>query len=507
MTPRHHKLFYGSSYDRGSDYLLFMWSDIKKEYPDAELHFAYGWELFDKLRGNNQERMDWKNSVQQLMKQDGVFEHGRLGKGQLAQLRKSCGIWSYPTDFPEINCITALDAQSDGLVPVVTNYAALQETVMVGIKVDGDIKDIKVMEKYKQELIDLMGDKDRWELLSKNAKKATKDYRWDKIASKWIGEFAKPVKQPKVSIITPTIRTGFWNIMANNIANQTYKNLEWIIVDDAKEDRKDIADEYAKKYNLNIKYLRGERKVKRFYGLVSANNTAWKQAEGELLVWLQDFILLPQDGIERLVDVYRHNPDALIAPTDVYYHTSVKPDLSNKRDWFAGNLDVVGKFWWENIRNKRMGLRETMNATDFEMNYGAIPRKIVEALNGWWEFMDDGLGFDNSDIAFRALQCKFRLLIDDTNVATCLDLWEHIEGTDENCKDREHRLNNPRFFWMQRRMKDGSLPIVRDEDLDDKITFLQYKIDPSLNKQEAADWILENGYQIVEEWEAKCPKL
>jgi len=36
----------------------------------------------------------------------------------------------------------------------------------------------------------------------------------------------------KVSIVTPTNRRGWWNIMANNLSKQTYKNFEWIIVDD-----------------------------------------------------------------------------------------------------------------------------------------------------------------------------------------------------------------------------------------------------------------------------------
>ena len=75
---KQHKLFYGSSYDRGLDILLLMWSDIKKKYPDAELHIAYGWDLFDKAALNNKERMEWKADIVELMKQPGVHHHGLL---------------------------------------------------------------------------------------------------------------------------------------------------------------------------------------------------------------------------------------------------------------------------------------------------------------------------------------------------------------------------------------------------------------------------------------------
>jgi hypothetical protein len=144
MASKHHKLFWGSSYDRGLQYLLFMWSDIKKKFPDTELHICYGWELYDIGARGNPERQEWKRSVEQLMGQDGIYHHGRVGKQELADIRKECGIWAYTTEFKEINCITALDCASDGVVPVTMDYAALKETVKYGIKVKGDIKKLPV---------------------------------------------------------------------------------------------------------------------------------------------------------------------------------------------------------------------------------------------------------------------------------------------------------------------------------------------------------------------------
>ena len=44
---------------------------------------------------------------------------------ELRELRKQCGIWAYTTDFDEINCIGALEAQDDGVVPCVINKARI----------------------------------------------------------------------------------------------------------------------------------------------------------------------------------------------------------------------------------------------------------------------------------------------------------------------------------------------------------------------------------------------
>lgn len=191
-TPRQHKLFYGSSPDRGLDMLLYIWPDIKKEFPDAELHVCYGWKLFDIMAKTNPERRQWKSSVLMMMQSPGVIDHGRLGKKELAEVRKSCGIWAYPTTFTEINCITGLDCQRDGLVPVTMDLAALHETVGAGVLVKGNIKDPKVMKEYKAKLIEMMGDKELWNKESIKGQRFTNKYGWTNIASEWTRVFIEP---------------------------------------------------------------------------------------------------------------------------------------------------------------------------------------------------------------------------------------------------------------------------------------------------------------------------
>jgi len=188
---KNHKIIYASSYDRGLEFLLKMWESILKKFPDATLDICYGWDLFVTAYANNPERMKWKEKMDILMTQKGITHHGRVSKKVLDEITAKCGIWAYPTNFAEINCITALNCQKLGVVPVVINYAALKETVGSGIKIDGDIYDQETQDKFLSELLNLMSDELRLEDESYKAKNFAKDYDWENIADKWITNFGK----------------------------------------------------------------------------------------------------------------------------------------------------------------------------------------------------------------------------------------------------------------------------------------------------------------------------
>lgn len=459
-SMKHHKLFWQSSYDRGLDILLSMWPEIIKRYPDATLDISYGWDLFDKAYGNNRERLAWKEKVQELMQQNGITHHGRIGQDQLQKIRSKCGIWAYPTYFTEIFCITAVEAQHDGLVPVTTTLAALPETAKHGILIDGDINHMETKEKFLQELINLMGDKKTWKKLSTKCKKFARRFYWEKQSSKWIDVFIdKPQLSTKVTCYTPTIRDGWWNIMASNLSKQSYPIHEWVIVDGQEESREKIANKYAKKYNLNINYIH-QGKTKHKHGLSNANNIAIKEATGDLFVFLQDFVLLPENAISEHVRVSNQHPGDFIASTDMYF-SMVKPNKDNTEDWFDGREDVVGELTRTNIRNQKKGIRLAEQLTDFEQNYGAVPLATLKHLNGYWEFFDDGLGWDDTEIVYRAQKLGYNVWIDDTNQCICL---EH--AIDEG---RNIDLNKHTFKWLYDQTEKGELPIIRDASIDKTI--------------------------------------
>lgn len=127
---------YSSSPDRGIDVVLRLWPDIRNEFPEAELHVYYGWEAIDKILKiqPNQFLSQFKDGVQRQIEllggtEGGIWWEGRIPQAQLASKLAHADYWLYPTYFLETFCITALEMQMSGVLPITSNAGALQETV------------------------------------------------------------------------------------------------------------------------------------------------------------------------------------------------------------------------------------------------------------------------------------------------------------------------------------------------------------------------------------------
>lgn len=147
MTKKKHSVGYFSAYYRGLECLLKMWPKIRAEVPDATLDVYYGWESWVAMQGEDDFYTRMEKKFTELA-DHGVTVHGRVSHEELARAMKQTQVWAYPTEFTEIHCITALKAQEAGCYPVVTNVAALNETVQCGDK----IRTKKIYsDEYKQE--------------------------------------------------------------------------------------------------------------------------------------------------------------------------------------------------------------------------------------------------------------------------------------------------------------------------------------------------------------------
>ena len=188
-----------SSYDRYLDIFLRMWPDVKKAVPQATFHAFYGWQLFDVFYRNNPERMSWKNKVVELLKQEGVIEHGRVPQHVIKEEMLKSGIWAFPTWFGEINCISLQKATAYGCVPVTVNYAALKERALFGKIINvyddkgnqiRDIYDPEVQEEFKKALIEaLTNHKWQEEVRIPMMKYSLENFTWEKTAEGWTYEF------------------------------------------------------------------------------------------------------------------------------------------------------------------------------------------------------------------------------------------------------------------------------------------------------------------------------
>lgn len=124
-------MLYCSSYDRGLEELLVNWGKVKKELNLEKLYITYGWDFIDKVIAFNPPMATWKKRMQELMKQEGIVELGRLGFDDMSEMYWKSKYWCLPLNNPdsELFCINAIKAQYCEAIPVVRRIGALQETV------------------------------------------------------------------------------------------------------------------------------------------------------------------------------------------------------------------------------------------------------------------------------------------------------------------------------------------------------------------------------------------
>lgn len=188
VTRNLKKVIYSSSPDRGLDIVLeHIWPKVIEAIPDAELHVYYGWESFNRtaqIPGYGF-LANFKNHMDQLfLKSKNVVQHGRIPQDLLAKEMQEASIWLYPTYFSETYCITAVEAQLAGVLPITNRIAGLEETVQSGLFIPGDVRDPEVQKAFANVVIRFMKQEDDpafRQMIKDHAPVQT----WDQIAAQW----------------------------------------------------------------------------------------------------------------------------------------------------------------------------------------------------------------------------------------------------------------------------------------------------------------------------------
>jgi glycosyltransferase involved in cell wall biosynthesis len=199
-----HLLVNTSSADRSMNVLPKLFLDIKRRVPQARLQWAYGWDVFELGNAGRPARMQWMEQTQRAIAAAGIESRGRLSQAEVGKLYQRGAILAYPTDFPEIDCISVRKAQACGCVPVTTDFAALAESVQFGIKVPtpaGDawkyrdgfpygIQDESAQRAWVDATVDLLTNPDKRTQLATAGAAWARQFAWPRIAARW-DEFLK----------------------------------------------------------------------------------------------------------------------------------------------------------------------------------------------------------------------------------------------------------------------------------------------------------------------------
>jgi glycosyltransferase involved in cell wall biosynthesis len=191
VTRDPYKVIYSSSPDRGLDIILEdIWPRVVAKVPQAKLHIYYGWESYDKFLHLPGLR-EYKQKIMDLLSHSkNVVQHGRVPQDELARAFQESTVWLYPTHFDETFCITAVEAQLGGAVPVTNRRAGLNETVQSGLIIDGDVRDLAVKMAYADSVVDVLkGDEKKRQEMHLMVEHNAPRFGWASVARAWRERF------------------------------------------------------------------------------------------------------------------------------------------------------------------------------------------------------------------------------------------------------------------------------------------------------------------------------
>ncbi len=200
---------YTSSPDRGLDVLLELWPAIRDRAKaegvrKPELHHAYA-PVYARFLKQYPHLQAFHKRLEQLRADagEGVVDRGHLSQRDVAELYGEASVWAYPSwntpgaePFPEISCISAMEAQAGGALPVCLSYGALTETVKVGVLVppqtSGD--PLRLSTAWREQFVGaivevLAGADDAHQEERREGRAAALELGWDGVVEDWEQRF------------------------------------------------------------------------------------------------------------------------------------------------------------------------------------------------------------------------------------------------------------------------------------------------------------------------------
>lgn len=189
-------------------------------------------------------------------------------------------------------------------------------------------------------------------------------------------------QNPKVSVLTPSIRPEGLKVVQKSLERQTFKDFEWLV-------------------EIGL--------PARGCDLSASLNRMLKRAKGDRIVMLQDYIKIEDDALEK---VAQHS-DFVTYP------------VGKTLDW-----NVVTWDW------RDAGEFREIEYMHWEADWASAPRQAFFDIGGYNEKFDEGWSWENVDVAYRAEKMGYKFYCDPSVRAIAYDHDAKIEhpfrGKNEN---------------------------------------------------------------------------
>lgn len=271
-------------------------------------------------------------------------------------------------------------------------------------------------------------------------------------------EYAKP----KISVITVTNRYGGIDINWSSLRRQTLKEFEWIINDTLYEERKEAVRSYTQNDGRVQHVSQGRKDDAAKTWLNHAENEAIAQAQGELIVLLQDYIHIAPTALEKFWYQYLDNPKRMVTGVGHQYGKPGKEDIVDPQ----GLITVFSKpfeqvptevVWQDPRMRSDQGSFYPCMPNDIEFNYCAIPMQAFIDIGGCDESYDYvGHAWDNCSVAQRAFIVGYEPYIDQSNESKSI---RHDDFFDTKVKVHDWQAIATYHNKKMEDIKNGKIPL------------------------------------------------
>lgn len=208
--------------------------------------------------------------------------------------------------------------------------------------------------------------------------------------------------EPLVSVIIPVYNVlPYLREALDSIINQTYKNLEIIVVDDGSTDGSgEVCDEYLSDPRVIV--IHQENK-----GLSGARNTALDRMTGEYVAFLDSDDAYMPEMIEKMLDaIMRNDTDASICGYDACY---------TNKSFCSPNFRRTANIYF--LEEKKLSCKEVLNLLIVDKICWAVWNKVFKRYI--WDNIrfPEGDNFEDMRIMCQVIeQCKHIAIVPDVRV-------------------------------------------------------------------------------------------
>lgn len=177
--------------------------------------------------------------------------------------------------------------------------------------------------------------------------------------------------EPLVSIVTPSYNQGrFIEETLRSVKNQTYGNVEHIVVDGGSTDETlDLLQQYESQYELRWISEPDD-------GQSDAVNKGFEMANGEIVGWLNsDDVYFSRQALTTIVEAFDSDPRPDIVYGDDVFLDQAGTVIRARRlyDWDYDRLRYWGRWGWTPASEATFYLREVIEACKLEPGLKYVP--------------------------------------------------------------------------------------------------------------------------------------